>query len=288
MYCKTCGKKINSGSKFCKNCGAKQEQSKSTKSYKNCPFCRQEISPDAKECPGCNRVLVEQNPFYKTTNHHETKESTTKTESVFYKLKKQIQRSDFLRKIRIKYLIVAVAVILVVWISNGADPYYSNSGAKSPLPTPTQQTLEEILDTQTKTSDISPSHGAIIKKVGTYFYGDGSLEISNGTNLDAVAKLIRSGTSVLTVYIRANSTYTISKISDGVYWLAFAQGTGWDSTTGQFLTNKQYSAFDSTFDFETTEDAEYEYYSTWEVTLNPIVGGNAETSNVDPTQFNAY
>jgi len=127
-----------------------------------------------------------------------------------------------------------------------------------------------------------------IKKNGVYLRGDGTLEVKNGTNLDAVAKLIRGGSSVLTVYIKANSVYMIADISDGVYWLAFAQGLNWNSTTKKFQRNTQYSVFDETFDFITTEDSRYYHYTAFEVTLNPVVGGTAETSSVDPTQFDAY
>ena len=104
----------------------------------------------------------------------------------------------------------------------------------------------------------------------------------------AVAKLVRGGSSTFTVYIKANSNYTITDISDGIYWLVFAQGLDWNSTTQKFRRNVQYSAFDKTFDFTTTKDYQYFYYSEFEVTLHPVIGGTAETSSVDPEQFNAY
>ncbi len=99
-----------------------------------------------------------------------------------------------------------------------------------------------------------------------------------------MAKLIRGGTSVLTVYIKANNAYTMRDISDGVYWLAFALGLDWDSTTQKFRSNRQYSAFEDTFNFTTTN----EEYTIFEVTLNPVLGGTAETTDVNPQQFDAY
>lgn len=156
----------------------------------------------------------------------------------------------------------------------------------TPLPTPysTSQTQQE----STYVPDLTPGNslptGTILKKRNAYLQGDGELKISNGTNYDAVAKLIRDGASVLTVYIKANSTYTIKNISDGTYWLAFAQGTDWDTTTQKFNRNAQASAFDETFEFSTTDTQ----YSGWEVTLNPITGGTAKSSNVDLSQFDQY
>ena len=135
----------------------------------------------------------------------------------------------------------------------------------------------------------SLDNGYVLKqKASGYFDGDGQLLIKNGTSYDAVAKLIRNGTSVFTVYIKAQSNYSITKISDGTYWLAFMQGTDWDTTNRTFVRNTSYQSFDDTFDFTTTEDDQYVHYSKFTITLNPVVGGTAETTHVDPSQFNAY
>lgn len=130
--------------------------------------------------------------------------------------------------------------------------------------------------------------GTIIKKHSAYLQGEGELTIKNGTDYDAVAKLISgtqtSGTSVLSVYIKAQSTYTMQSISDGIYWLAFAQGTDWDPAGQKFNRNAHAQAFAETFDFETTD----RQYSAWSVTLNPVAGGTARTAEVDAAQFDAY
>src|SRR3989344_1690681 len=156
----------------------------------------------------------------------------------------------------------------------------------TPLPTP--DTTARAQQESTIVPDLTPGNslptGTVIKKRSTYLQGEGELQISNGTSYDAVAKLIRDGTSVLTVYIKANSTYTMENISNGTYWLAFAQGTDWNATTKKFNRNAQTSAFDDTFVFETTDTQ----YSGWEVTLNPVVGGTAQSSDVDPSQFDKY
>ena len=123
-----------------------------------------------------------------------------------------------------------------------------------------------------------------LKKNSIYLQGYGELQIKNGTSIDAVAKLIRGGTSILTVYIKANNTYTMLDVSDGIYWLAFAQGLDWDSTTQKFRRNTQFSVFEETFNFTTTSDQ----YTIFEVTLNPVVGGTAETNDIPGNQFDQY
>jgi len=156
----------------------------------------------------------------------------------------------------------------------------------TPLPAP--DTTAQSQQESTYVPDLTPGNslptGTVLKKRSTYLQGEGELQISNGTSYDAVAKLIRDGASVFTVYIKANSTYTMKNISDGTYWLAFAQGTDWNATTQKFNRNAHASAFDETFDFETTSTQS----AGWEVTLNAVAGGTAQSSDVDLTQFDQY
>lgn len=161
-----------------------------------------------------------------------------------------------------------------------------DSGTSTPLPTP--DTTAQAQQESTYVPDLTPGNslptGTVIKKRSTYLQGEGQLQISNGTSYDAVAKLIRDGASVLTVYIKANTTYTMENITDGTYWLAFAQGTDWNATTQKFNRNAHASAFDETFEFETTNTRS----AGWEVTLNEVAGGTASASDVDLTQFDKY
>mgnify|MGYP001582186993 FL=1 len=139
---------------------------------------------------------------------------------------------------------------------------------------------------------ISLPTGTIIKKNSSYLQGYGELNIKNGTNNDAVAKLVVGSSSIFSVYIKANSTYTIKDISDGNYRLYFALGKDWDTTNKVFLQNPHPTKFDEIFDFYTrvTYDGNYENtrYGAYEVTLNSVLGGNARTSCVDLAEFNNY
>lgn len=190
-------------------------------------------------------------------------------------------------------IFIAALVLWSVWNDTS-----SSSSATAPLPAPAASastvdanaTARAALENAVaqKTTPHSLSNGTVIQRDTSYLYGNGELEITNGTDEDAVAKLIRDGKSILTVYVGSRKSYTMTSISDGTYWLAFAQGIDWDTMSERFKTSVSYSAFDETFDFATTEDDYSYYYPRFEVTLHPVVGGTAETSNVDPALFNAY
>lgn len=122
----------------------------------------------------------------------------------------------------------------------------------------------------------------------------GTLEIDNGTDNDAVAKLLstKSGKSVFTVFIQANSQFTITRIPDGVYELYFQTGKDWDETKGKFLYYPSFSKFTDNFQYTTNKEETYyevnTHYSTYQVTLNPVVGGTAKTDTVTENEFEQY
>lgn len=291
MYCKNCGKKIDSSEKFCRHCGGRVSgEEKTDNTSRICPFCKSRINIDDNECPICHRVLVEKISSSSSHQTHEARDyHVRKGQGLFTNLRKFFREKINLRKFFFnRYFLIIVGVIFVVWISSGDDTSYNSGGTKAPLPTPVQQVSDDVVEFTPTTPAVSLANGTIIKKNTAYLYGEGKLYIDNGTGQDTVAKLVRGGSSIFTVYIKANSKYTITSISDGTYFLLFAHGTDWDSTNQIFKRNFSTSRFDETFDFTTTEDYQYIYYPEFEVTLHPVVGGTAETSSVDPAQFNAY
>ena len=269
MFCGQCGSKIDEKGKFCGKCGTEIKT-------KKCVFCKAYIQVDKKECPNCKRTLIEKIGLDKKFFSPPSKSYKAKT-----------TKSKYLKLFFNKGTLVVVAVI-IFWILVFSIDDTSYSGTKAPLPEPIQQISYNDVKLAPTTPATSLADGAILKEDNSYLRGEGKLYIDNGTSLDALAKLIRNGKSVLTVYIKSNSKYTMTNISDGVYWLAFAQGSDWDSTTEKFRRNTQYTVFDETFNFMTTEDSEYYYPPGFEVTLHSVVGGDAETSSVDSSKFNAY
>ena len=113
------------------------------------------------------------------------------------------------------------------------------------------------------------------------------MRISNGTTSDAVAKLVDSATNKTRrlVYIQASSDGTISGIEEGDYILKFSLGMDYDKNGGRFLNSQSYSKFDDILDFQEYRTDEGIKWKEFEVTLNPIIGGNAQTSSISALDF---
>lgn len=112
--------------------------------------------------------------------------------------------------------------------------------------------------------------------------GEGDLEIDNGQDLDAVAVMTTlADAPIFSVYVRARSQFKIEGIRDGTYKLFFMLGEDWDAVTGRFTRKARYEVFEDTFRYTTTSTTA----TIWRVTLHSVVGGTAQTDNVDPSKF---
>lgn len=107
----------------------------------------------------------------------------------------------------------------------------------------------------------------------------GELTVENGLDEDAVVIVTRDEEPVMSAYIRAAEDFTLEHIPDGTFDLYFVTGSDWDG--GQFLQTTDRSKFDDPVPFETTATT----YSTWTVTLHPVEGGQATTSDVPEGDF---
>ncbi len=135
-------------------------------------------------------------------------------------------------------------------------------------------------------------NGTVLAKNNLDLKGLGTLKIDNGTSNDSVVKFIttETGRLVYFVYISANSSYTIENISDNSYKVLFSSGTNWDGKV--FTKNRSNQSFDDKIDYitYTYSDSEYEHtkYTTYNLTLNPVIGGTAQTSEIDKNIFDGY
>jgi hypothetical protein len=86
---------------------------------------------------------------------------------------------------------------------------------------------------------------------------------------------------VIAFYVRAESSFTLTGIPDGEYWVYIASGYGWDETTHQMAEPIDYERFDDTFPYETDVTS----YTVWSITLHPVPEGQANTEPVDPADF---
>ncbi|WP_306214879.1 hypothetical protein [Actinoplanes sp. RD1] len=121
--------------------------------------------------------------------------------------------------------------------------------------------------------------GTYVKKRATTS-GLGHLKIVNGAE-DTTISLVKNNKAAFTVYVRGGGTYTVKGIKDGTYRVYTASGEDWNAAEKGFTRGCNFSKFDDTFKFTTTSTSS----SIWTITLTPVVGGNASTSDVDPNGF---
>lgn len=117
--------------------------------------------------------------------------------------------------------------------------------------------------------------------------GLGTLRISNGTGRDATVKVVNVSTGKLLrwVYIRSSYETTLRGISPCSCIVRFAIGSDWDRRSLRFHNHRSYSQFDDSLDFTETKIANRIQYATFEITLQPVVGGTAKTQEISEVQF---
>jgi hypothetical protein len=117
--------------------------------------------------------------------------------------------------------------------------------------------------------------------------GPGLLTVENGLSVDGVIALVpaKAKKAVLSFFVRSRDSHTIEGIGDGRYRVYFTAGRDWDEDLGRFTRKCDFEVFDDVLEYETTnQDGSY-LYQTWTLTLNPVVGGTASTSDVAPGDF---
>ncbi len=259
---------------------------------KKCPFCKKEIESSTTICPICKMGLVEKTPSAQTSSNRTytpppPKSSKENTYTYSTPNKSSNLNKEFkLPNIGNGWIISIVGSILLTVVLN----YH---GAPNPLPAPILDTTTAENVSNTAITPKIPYHfltnGTVLFSSPYSFNGQGVLNISNGSGSDAVVKLITNdGKKVYSVYIRANNSYSIKNINDGVYRLLFSFGVDWNSNQKKFLINTSAEAFDDTFDFKTTDDQYGSQYKGYDITLNPVVGGKATTNPIDLNVFDKY
>jgi hypothetical protein len=125
-----------------------------------------------------------------------------------------------------------------------------------------------------------PKNGSFVKAPARR--GTGQLKIKNG-GVDTIVSLVPvtgDKTPLFTVYVRAGSDDTVDGVAAGTYFIYYATGEDWNPARRGFMTDCAFSKFDDTFQFRARP-----LIDTWQITMTPVTGGNASTSNVDPDAF---
>ena len=133
-----------------------------------------------------------------------------------------------------------------------------------------------------------PETGTFVKD--TFRTGLGALTIINDNPMsDAVTVLNkRDEEAVLAVFIRSNTSFTISGIEDGSYDVYFEFGNTWNISTNRFTDVDGFYRLDRPLQFKTTERYEGLEYSVWTVALEtalPEANEAGRTVLVDEGEF---
>ncbi|MFK4083671.1 hypothetical protein ACI2LF_06160 [Kribbella sp. NPDC020789] len=115
------------------------------------------------------------------------------------------------------------------------------------------------------------ANGQIIQRSGSR--GAGTLQITNNGSADVVVVVANSvpRQPQVSIYVRHDSKATLHGIR-GSYWVFFKSGSAWDGVSRQFTEGCSFAKYDDRFDGK----------FDWTITLSPVIGGNASTSDVDP------
>jgi hypothetical protein len=119
---------------------------------------------------------------------------------------------------------------------------------------------------------VRPSNGEIVIRSGPT--GTGRLKVTNGTANDVAVSIVTDGNPPgkphVMMYIQASKAATISRIG-GAYHIYFKSGTDWSPTRRQFGAGCSFQKFEQAFGRN----------EGWQVNLEPTLGGNAKTTEVE-------
>jgi len=141
---------------------------------------------------------------------------------------------------------------------------------------------EVVVPTDTLSSPVRLPTGTYL--VNKLIGGLGELTVENGSTLDAVVTLSRPEQPkipLIAVYIQARASHTVTGINDGSYMVFFQSGEDWDVDSNHFMRRVTLWKFEENLVFSTTS----RQYTTYQLSLQPVVGGTARTEPVSEYDF---
>jgi hypothetical protein len=123
------------------------------------------------------------------------------------------------------------------------------------------------------------SNGSILSN-NTGASGPGILVIKNGNTREGVVKLVGDGQRI-SIYVGRKATARVTRIPDGNFGVYFASGVSWDGKRNTFTRNCGFTKFDRKMKFTSGGGS----YMQFTITLNAVSGGNAQTRQIDPSDF---
>ncbi len=112
--------------------------------------------------------------------------------------------------------------------------------------------------------------------------GPGSLTVDNSTPTDGLVVLVdQAGTPVVGFYLRNMEAYVLTGCPDGVYYIYYQNGQGWDGDANRFKIVELIKRMDQPIEYVTTAEG----YTTWTLTLANSGAGTATASDISPNAF---
>ena len=267
---------------------------------KRCPFCKKSIELDSASCPYCHCTLIEE-VLWKKAPPEILNAEVINQKKVVDKKNHWASKESIMKHIPLTLLII----VLVITISNtfikqepisivGSSKWNGDSKNVFSQPAVNPPPRVEPTYKYKEVEDNSLLNWTVFKKMPMYFRGKWSLNIDNWTDSDAVVKLVSNSLnkSVFTFYIKANTKFTISDISDWDYRLFFHHWNDWNVQTNSFNRNWRTSVFEDVFVFNTTKTDMWDYintkYTDFSVTLYSIVWWNARINSSSISDFASY
>ncbi|GAB1818183.1 hypothetical protein [Herbidospora sp. RD11066] len=145
--------------------------------------------------------------------------------------------------------------------------------------TPAAASAQESAAVSQTTAAARPGNGKVL--FDRISGGEGVLKIKNGTAKDGVVTLVRGKSKAFSLYVRAKSTASFKRVDDGTYTVYFTTGYRFSTSKRKFTKSAAYERFTDRLKFNTTSTQS----TIWTITLNPVKGGNARTTGVNPKDF---
>ncbi|MEV0614435.1 hypothetical protein AB0I81_14000 [Nonomuraea sp. NPDC050404] len=177
-----------------------------------------------------------------------------------------------------KRLLEGTSVVAAVALAGGL---LTSSPAGAATATSERAVTSVTLTAETAAAAARPRNGRIL--YDRISGGLGQLKIKNGTSRDGVVALVKGGKKAISIYVRAKSSATIRDVRDGTYRIYFTTGSRFGVSKGRFARDAAYQRFNDRLKFRTTSRSS----TIWTLTLNPVKGGKARTTSVNPKDFPA-
>ncbi len=193
------------------------------------------------------------------------------------------------RPVSRKAVLAVGAIIVAIFVISGLAYLRSNRSESVLSSYVADQNGEGQTSTQNHKLDAKPLAPAASLPNGTDIVkparskGWGTLRISNGTDFDAVVRLVddASAETKRLLYIRANHGFRLDNVPSCLCRVQFMLGIDWDTTAYTFRRRESAQQFDDLFDFREKRSGSSIEFTNYEVTLHPVAYGNARTSQIN-------